>query len=158
MTYFEAKGDLNKIGMKRLQQGLLILFIKTIFFLVAPALLAWFWFTNGYEDLAIIAVIAYVSLWAVIKIIGFLGRIFGTKRLSPQEKAMELWQEMLGVYTLLEGPVVNPQRVHEAMTKSAEKGAVWSGAAYALVDRMRAESPDGMGHVRGVCLSKIDPR
>ena len=159
-TYFQTKGNLTEMGKKRLQRHLLISIAKAILFGGIPAALVWWWFTHGHQDAAIFGGFAYVSFWAVIKIIGLVRRLFGGKQVSPHEKAVELWQQMAAVYQLLEGPVVNPQRVYEAMVKSAEKGAVWSSAAYALVDRIRAEYPTGWvmseGYAYGATRTKYN--
>jgi hypothetical protein len=42
---------------------------------------------------------------------------------------------MYDVWRSLEGPVVNPTMVKEAMLKAKEKGAVWDGAAWSIIDR-----------------------
>ena len=42
---------------------------------------------------------------------------------------------MYDVWRSLEGPVVNPTMVKEAMLKAKEKGAVWDGAAWSIFDR-----------------------
>ena len=44
-------------------------------------------------------------------------------------------QAMYDVWRSLEGPVVNPTMVKEAMLKAKEKGAVWDGAAWSIIDR-----------------------
>ena len=45
----------------------------------------------------------------------------------------------------LEGPVVNPTMVKEAMLKAKEKGAVWDGAAWSIIDRAITIDPGRHG-------------
>ncbi len=45
---------------------------------------------------------------------------------------------MYDVWRLLEGPVVNPTLVREAMVQSANQGAVWGNVAWSLIDRVIA--------------------
>jgi hypothetical protein len=42
---------------------------------------------------------------------------------------------MHDVWKSLEGPVVNPTMVKESMLKAKEKGALWDGAAWSIIDR-----------------------
>ena len=42
---------------------------------------------------------------------------------------------MYDVWRSLEGPVVNPTMVKEAMLKAKEKGAVWDAGAWSIIDR-----------------------
>jgi len=57
---------------------------------------------------------------------------------DPVAHAFELWEEMYKVWKLLEGPVVNPANVREAMVESKGKGVVWDNAAWSIIDRVVA--------------------
>ncbi len=48
---------------------------------------------------------------------------------------------MYDVWKQLEGPVVNPTLVREAMIKSRDKGAVWDTVSWSLIDRVIAIDP-----------------
>jgi hypothetical protein len=48
---------------------------------------------------------------------------------------------MYEVWERLDGPVINPSRVRDAMVKSAEQGAVWNTISWSLIDRVIAIDP-----------------
>jgi hypothetical protein len=48
---------------------------------------------------------------------------------------------MCDVYELLQGPVINPAVLRDAILKSKDAGAVWDGSVYALIDRIIACDP-----------------
>jgi hypothetical protein len=48
---------------------------------------------------------------------------------------------MHNAYRMLGGPVVDPTRVQRALDAAAEKGAVWDGAVYAVLNRVIARDP-----------------
>src|SRR5258707_11739746 len=77
------------------------------------------------------SVFAYISVklvrgcWRVI--CGIAGRP------DPRQKPFALWDQMYEVWKRLEGPVVNPSLVREAMLKSSQAGAVWDGVSWSLI-------------------------
>jgi hypothetical protein len=78
-----------------------------------------------------------------IKFSKFVGRLI--RRLAgkadPRTRAFNLWDQMYDVWKRLEGPVVNPTLVREAMIKSRDQGAVWDTVSWSLVDRVIAIDP-----------------
>jgi hypothetical protein len=54
---------------------------------------------------------------------------------------LELWIGMCGVWRRLEGPVVNPTLVCEAMARVAKEGVVWDNFSWSLIDRVIALDP-----------------
>jgi hypothetical protein len=48
---------------------------------------------------------------------------------------------MCGVWRRLEGPVVNPTLVCEAMARVAKEGVVWDNFSWSLIDRVIALDP-----------------
>lgn len=74
-----------------------------------------------------------------LRILRVVLRMFGLGRLvDPSQKATKVWGEMYKVWKELEGPVVNPTLVKEAMLKSKEHGAAWDSAAYSIIDKVIA--------------------
>jgi len=71
--------------------------------------------------------------------IRFMRRLIG--KVDPRTHAFGLWDQMYEVWRLLEGPVVNPTLVREAMVKSRDQGAVWNNVSWSLVDRVIAIDP-----------------
>ena len=77
-----------------------------------------------------------------LKILRVVLRIFGLGQLvDPSQKAMKVWGEMYKVWKELEGPIVNPTLVKEAMLKSKHHGAAWDSAAYSIIDKVIATDP-----------------
>ena len=70
------------------------------------------------------------STWAMM-LIGYAG-YRRARQLPPIQSGH---QAMYDVWRSLEGPVVNPTMVKEAMLKAKEKGAVWDAAAWSIIDR-----------------------
>ncbi len=65
-------------------------------------------------------------------------------RQPPQtalQQKLKLFLLMHDAYRTLEGPVVDPNRVRTALDAAAEKGAVWNGAIYAVLNRVIARDP-----------------
>jgi hypothetical protein len=71
--------------------------------------------------------------------IRFMRRLIG--KVDPRTHAFGVWDQMYDVWRLLEGPVVNPTLVREAMIKSRDQGAVWNNVSWSLVDRVIAIDP-----------------
>ena len=61
--------------------------------------------------------------------------------IDPRVKMLELWIRMCGVWRRLEGPVVNPTLVCEAMARVAKEGVVWDNFSWSLMDRVIALDP-----------------
>ena len=75
------------------------------------------------------------STWAMM-LVGFAGLGYAGYRRARQLPPIQSGhQAMYDVWRSLEGPVVNPTMVKEAMLKAKEKGAVWDGAAWSIIDR-----------------------
>ena len=60
---------------------------------------------------------------------------------SRYVELLELYAEMAQVYRQLEGPVINPTMLRDALHKSREKGAVWDAPVFPLIDRIVARDP-----------------
>ena len=75
------------------------------------------------------------TIRGVLRLLG-LGRF-----VDPSQKAMKVWGEMYKVWKELEGPMVNPTMVKEAMLKSKSHGAAWDSAAYSIIDKVIAADP-----------------
>jgi hypothetical protein len=86
---------------------------------------------------------ALVTVVIGVKFLGFAIRLAArlAGKVDPRAKMFQLWDQMHEVWKRLEGPIVNPSRVREAMVKSAEHGAVWNTASWSLIDRMIAVDP-----------------
>jgi hypothetical protein len=54
---------------------------------------------------------------------------------KPIFQPLQILRAMDDVWRSLDGPVVNPAMVKVAMSRAAEKGAVWEGAAWSIIDR-----------------------
>ena len=79
---------------------------------------------------------AYVT--ARTMIIRVLGRQMPKTALQNK---LALWNLMHDAYRALVGPVVDPTRVKRALEAAADKGAVWEGADYAILNRVIARDP-----------------
>jgi hypothetical protein len=61
---------------------------------------------------------------------------------DSQRDASRLFPKLMhDTYRTLDGPVVDPTRVKRALDAAAEKGAVWEGAVYAILNRVIARDP-----------------
>ena len=80
------------------------------------------------------------SAWVTVRseIMRLLGR--QPPKTALQSK-LELWDLMHNAYRMLGGPVVYPTRAQRALDAAAEKGAVWYGAVYAILNRVIARDP-----------------
>ena len=92
--------------------------------------------TGGFGfDLAVGGAVPEPSTWAMM-LVGFAGLGYAGYRRARQLPPIQSGhQAMYDVWRSLEGPVVNPTMVKEAMLKAKEKGAVWDGAAWSIFDR-----------------------
>lgn len=76
-----------------------------------------------------------VASYSVFRLLRRLFR-WATGKPDPRLRPFELWTSMYEVWKRMDGPVINPQRVREAMASSAAKGAVWDAATWAVIDRV----------------------
>lgn len=99
---------------------------------------------TGWVLAAIYALIILIyMIYLSIKLFGrgkrFVRHLSGTP--DPRVKPFLLWDEMYEVWRRLEGPVVHPSRLREAMVRSTEHGAEWDTLTWSLVDRVVAIDP-----------------
>jgi len=141
--YYKAKGNLEKMTEINWGEFIETLYDKVLKFvwgaILIPVGAIWAAFYFQYDRTAW----ALVGLYALIISIYLIGKLFswgrrGVRRLSgkpdPRFKPVKLWDEMYEVWRRLEGPVVNPNRVREAMVRSTEHGGVWDTITWSLVD------------------------
>jgi hypothetical protein len=84
------------------------------------------------------ALFALSTIWSLLMLaIRFGIRVYwhATGKTDPALRPLEINMAMYDIWRSLEGPVVNPTMVKEAMLKAKEKGAVWDGAAWSIIDR-----------------------
>jgi hypothetical protein len=143
MRYHKAEGNLkemNKTDWKEKFSRLNLLFWLEVGFPIAViwASFHWNWTRLGYWFLGIY--VAIVLLFVFGKTIKLTSRRIRNRRgiVEPKIRAFRLWDEMYVVWRRLEGPIVNPTRVREAMVTSTAKGAVWDNAAWSIIDRVIA--------------------
>lgn len=139
--YHPAKGNLAKMTKLNWGEWSDAVIMKAVWFVVIPVGAIWAGFHYGYEGAAVTLMSIYgllVTAAIATKLIRFLVRVgYGIAgKPHPQAKPFLLWNEMYEVWRRLEGPIVNPTRVREAMSQSTEKGAVWDTASWALIDKV----------------------
>ncbi|MDX0702000.1 hypothetical protein GOD03_17330 [Sinorhizobium medicae] len=111
-----------------------------------PVAAIWVSFHFGYNSLGgwlfgIYATAIFFALtWGALRLARKLFRWLRGKS-DPRTRPFELWTDMYEVWRRLEGPVINPQRVRDAMQASADKGAVWDSATWSVIDRVISISP-----------------
>lgn len=84
-------------------------------------------------------VIGFIAIKLIRFCLRLIGRVAGKP--DPRVKAVALWDQMYEVWRRLEGPVVNPKLVREAMVRSTDQGAVWDTVSWSLIDRVTAIDP-----------------
>jgi hypothetical protein len=107
---------------------------------VIPLAAIWFAFDRGYKmtGWTFVALFALSTAWWLLMLtIRFGIRIYwyATGKTDPAKRPLEIAMAMHDVWKSLEGPVVNPTMVKESMLKAKEKGALWDGAAWSIIDR-----------------------
>jgi hypothetical protein len=144
--YFPAKGNLKQMSQGSWSEFGERLWVKFFWFLLAPLGAVWAAFYFGYEALGwsvlglwSASATGYISVKLVRGCWRIICRIAG--RPDPRQKPFELWDQMYEVWKRLEGPVVNPSLVREAMLKSTQAGAVWDAVSWSLLDRVVATDP-----------------
>jgi len=81
----------------------------------------------------------WVSIW--IFIINIRPKLIRSKLMTRHESYVKLWLSMRDVWDLLNGPVLNPTRIREAMRLTTDAGAVWENSAWAIIDRVILHDP-----------------
>lgn len=146
--YFKHSGDLAK--MRGDVDAIALHFVgKLAAFVigwVVPIAAIWLAFDHGYEltGLAFVGLFALSTVWWIVAVaINFGVRVYrrATDRPDPRNAPLDVLNAMFDVWRLLAGPVINPAMVKEAMLTSKAKGAVWDGAAWAIIDRAAAIDP-----------------
>jgi hypothetical protein len=147
---FAGRAALDGKGMEAVAHGVargivIRRFLRVLLFFLLP--LAGIWYGLRADDIiALIAgsvVAGMYLLWSVYvaaraEISGLLGR---KPPKTVLESKIELWDLMHNAYRMLGGAVVDPTRIKRALEAAAEKGAVWEGAVYAILNRVIARDP-----------------
>lgn len=139
--YFKARGNLEvmtKIDWNEIFERWNARFWGAI---GIPVGAIWAAFYFQYDRLAGWGLGIYLSVIVVTLIVWVLRSVSRVLRQvrgkpDPRFRPFELWAEMYEVWRLLEGPVVNPQRVRDAMQATTERGAVWDNSAWSVIDRV----------------------
>ena len=137
--YFKRDGNLAKMRGDVSARATLILVklvLGPVLGWVIPLAAIWFAFERGYETTGWAFVALFVlstACWLVMLPIRFYR--YATGKTDLARGPLEIIQAMFDVWRSLEGPVVNPTMVKDMMLKSKEKGAVWDGAAWSIIDR-----------------------
>lgn len=139
--YLDTNGNLSEM-QKWLWSKAFERFIGALaLFLFMPVGAIWVAAHFGYTTIAGVlgSIYALIVFLAVVLWLLRLGRralraIRGTP--DPAKQPFELWTNMYNVWRALEGPIVNPSRVRDAMVESSSKGAVWDAATWSLIDRV----------------------
>lgn len=148
--YYKANGNLEKVTeidwgeLIETFHNKIVKFVWGVVLIPAGAIWAAFYFQYDRTAWALIGVYALIILiYLIVKLFSWGRRV--VRRLSGKPdsrfKPIKLWDEMYEVWRRLEGPVVNPSRVREAMARSTERGAVWDTITWSLIDRVIAIDP-----------------
>jgi len=143
--YHPARGNLVKMQKVNWEELGERLWIKAFWTLIVPigAIVAAFYF--GWEGTGASLLGLYgtfIAGWIGWKVLKGILRLLGKgAAVDPMAKIMKLWGEMCGVWALLEGPVINPSQVKEALAKSRDNGAVWDAPVFSIIDRVVAADP-----------------
>ena len=133
--YFKAEGNLaemNKFNWIELLQRWCIWFCAAFAFPIAAIWESFYW---HYTALGLLL----AGIYAFAAVVFVKSRVDGEA--GPYARNISVWYQMCEVWRLLEGPVVHPTIVREAMIKTREKGAVWDNACWSLIDRVIAINP-----------------
>jgi hypothetical protein len=143
--YIRSQGNLEKmreLSRTAVLDRAFINFVCT--WIVLPAVIAAAFFF-GWS----ITGMVLLSLYSLIIAVGLGAKAgAGAKKLlgkeapqSPSDAAKSIWWEMCKVWDELEGPIVNPSMLREALLKSRDKGTVWDTAVFSIVDRAISINP-----------------
>jgi hypothetical protein len=144
--YAKAKGNLTK--MRKVDWNSTLERMNNWFWLAIgfPIAIIWGAFHFGFQSSGFWLSGIYAAIWIVVsilKLLKFVRRLITrlSGQIEPTLRPFQLWDEMYKVWRLLEGPVVNPTMVREAMHKSADQGAVWDTISWSLIDRVISLDP-----------------
>lgn len=136
---------MHKLVIHKLCNKIIYGLVGILLFLAAPAIAIWYGDANEYIWLSFAGgvIIAACVAWGAYKGIKTLIRwLLGRpKRNTALQIKVELWKLMNDAYRELAGPVVDPTRAKRALETGAEKGAVWEGAVFAILNRVIARDP-----------------
>jgi len=141
--YLSAEGNLaemKKSARNEFFERCVILLSSFFFAWAVPAGAMWVLF---HWDIGVWLAGIYAFIIFSIMLFDFSGHLIRrlTGKVDPRTRVVNLWVEMYDVWQLLEGPVVNPTLVREAMIKSRDKGAAWDNVSWSLIDRVIAIDP-----------------
>ncbi|WP_262030164.1 hypothetical protein [Microvirga sp. Mcv34] len=143
--YLDAKGNLNemrKVRWKELGARWGTWSVWALFLPGAAVILAYLVGADGVADTIMAGWAGLMAAHFGFRFLRFVLRGIGLGRyVDPSHKAKLTWEEMYKVWKALEGPVVNPAMVKEAMVKSKEAGAVWDAPAYSIIEKVIADDP-----------------
>lgn len=116
-----------------------------LFYIVLPAVATWAAFHLNFVTTGLVFAGLWSLLWlaeVLMLLARGLSRLFrGPAPPIAHQKHYQVWKAMCDVWSMLDGPVVNPTRMKDAMTRSAEAGVIWDNAAWALIDRVIQHDP-----------------
>jgi hypothetical protein len=140
--YLKTSGNLQKMLKIVLNRAITKFWIRFAWAILLPIGVIWVaWHyasgTIGVILLAGAAQCLVVEIWRIGKKI--INRARGKP--DPNLVSFQLWHLMHKAWRCLEGPVINPSILRDTMRQSAEKGAVWDGPAFALLDRIIMYDP-----------------
>lgn len=111
-----------------------------------PIALIWFLFKHDYTTAGwiVLGIFFIFTAWWLIALIirtGFKLYSFATGRSNPIRQPEDTLKTMIEVWNAMEGEVINPTLVKEAMIKSRSFGAVWDAPAWAIIDAVILRNP-----------------
>jgi hypothetical protein len=144
--YWDAKGNIKnmtKVNWSELGESL---WNKFLFAIVFPIGAIWAAIHFKYEIVGAVLMFLYalvIFIYCSCKILGFVKRTISrvAGRRDPRLAPFHLVDSMYVVWQRLDGSVINPTRVLDAMEKSAEEGAVWDMAAWSIINRVISHDP-----------------
>lgn len=132
-SYIKAQGNLGEMTKSHLYKVLKRWILWEVAFPIAAIWAAFHWNYDslglGLAGIYLVATTVFIGIWLV-------GRLKG--KVHPRKRVFRLWYQMYEVWRRLEGPVVNPSLVREAMINSTNQGAVWDAVSWSLIDRVIA--------------------
>ena len=143
-AYFSTKGNITKMMWKRSQHRLTVQLAKAAIFFGMPIAVGWYFFNKGYQEWMIVGGVAYGALLTIVLLYKILRRLFPGEPKSQFDKYgdyLDLLGEMWVTYDLLQGTVVSPTLLRERLLDAANKGAVWPGAIFSILDHVIQRNP-----------------
>jgi hypothetical protein len=137
--YFKHNGNLSAMRptpMGRASKS----FVAFCFEWVIPIAAIWYTFDHGYQKAgyAFLGLFAVSLVWWIITLVIRFGLEiywYASGKEKPTFQPLRIMRAIDNVWHSLTGPVVNPSMVKAAMSRAAERGAVWDGAAWSIIDR-----------------------